>query len=73
MGCHALLQGIFLTQGLNLRASPALQTDSLPLCHLGRPHTHPVKTPEMVHIKTKTNNKKLKKKQKQKDPSRAKP
>ena len=28
VGCHALLQGIFLSQGLNL--SPALQADSLP-------------------------------------------
>ena len=28
VGCHALLQGIFLTQGLNPR-SPALQADSL--------------------------------------------
>ena len=34
VGCHFLLQGIFLTQGLN----PHLlhwQADSLPLCHLG--------------------------------------
>ena len=34
--CHALLQGIFLTQGLN----PGLlhwQVDSLPLHHLGSP------------------------------------
>ena len=29
VGCHALLQGIFLTQGLNWR-SPELQVDSLP-------------------------------------------
>ena len=29
VGCHSLLQGIFPTQGLNLR-SPALHTDSLP-------------------------------------------
>ena len=37
MGCHALLQGIFLTQGSNLSllCSPALQVDSLPLGHLG--------------------------------------
>ena len=36
VGCHFLLQGIFLTQGLN----PQLlhqQADSLSLCHLGRP------------------------------------
>ena len=34
VGCHFLLQGIFLTQGLN----PSLlqwQVDSLPLSHLG--------------------------------------
>ena len=40
-GCHFLLQGIFLTQGLNLRllTSPALQVDhALPLHHLGIPH-----------------------------------
>ena len=32
VGCHALLQGIFPTRGLNscLPASPALQADSLP-------------------------------------------
>ena len=39
MGCHFLLQGIFLTQGSN---SPLLsflhwQVDSLPLSHLGSP------------------------------------
>ena len=36
VGCHFLLQGIFLTQGLN----PCLlhwQADSLPLSHLGSP------------------------------------
>ena len=32
VGCHALLQGIFLTQGWN-SASPALLVDSLPLSH----------------------------------------
>ena len=39
LGCHFLLQGIFLTQG-----SPTLQVDSLPLSHQGNPyvcvHTH---------------------------------
>ena len=37
MGCHTLLQGIFLTQGSNLSllCSPALQVFSLPLGHLG--------------------------------------
>ena len=29
VGCHFLLQGIFLTQELNEPRSPALQTDSL--------------------------------------------
>ena len=32
-GCRFLLQGIFPTQGSNMH----LQTDSLPLCHLGSP------------------------------------
>ena len=37
LGCHALLQGIFLTQGFGLAShvSSALQTDSLPLSHQG--------------------------------------
>ena len=36
VGCHFLLQGIFLTQGLNLHLSCLLhwQADSLSLCHL---------------------------------------
>ena len=33
VGCHFLLQGIFLTQGLNLSLLH-WQTDSLPLSHL---------------------------------------
>ena len=39
VGCHALLQGIFPTQGSNSRLimSPALQVDSLPLVPLGKP------------------------------------
>ena len=38
-GCHFLLQGIFLTQGLNLCLSQLLywQADLLPLSHLGSP------------------------------------
>ena len=38
-GCHALLQGIFATQGLNLRLSGLLhwQAGSLPLVPLGKP------------------------------------
>ena len=36
VGCYALLQGIFLTQGLNLRFLN-WQADSLPLSHLGSP------------------------------------
>ena len=37
VGCHALLQEIFLIQGLNLHLLHLLgwQADSLPLCHLG--------------------------------------
>ena len=39
VGCHALLQRIFLTQGLNPRLLHVLhwQVDSLPLSHLGNP------------------------------------
>ena len=43
VGCHALLQEIFLTQGLN-PGSPALQADSLPSEPPGKPqalHTPP--------------------------------
>ena len=37
MGCHVLLQGIFLTQGSNPGCLHLLdlQADSLPLSHLG--------------------------------------
>ena len=39
VGCHFLLQGIFLTQGWNLSLLHLLhwQVDSLPLSHLGSP------------------------------------
>ena len=39
VGCNFLLQGIFLTQGLNLHLLHLLhwQVDSLPLHHLGSP------------------------------------
>ena len=39
MGCHALLQGIFLTQGLNLHLQRLLhwQAGSLPLAPAGKP------------------------------------
>ena len=39
VGCHVLLEGIFLTQGLNLGLSRLLhcQADYLPLSHLGFP------------------------------------
>ena len=39
VGCHSLLQGIFLTQGLNLSLLRLLhwQVDSLPLVPLGKP------------------------------------
>ena len=36
MGYYFFLQGIFLTQGLNLRLLHQ-QADSLPLCHQGSP------------------------------------
>ena len=39
VGCHFLLQGIFLTQGSNLSLLP-WQADSLPQCHLGSPFKH---------------------------------
>ena len=47
MGCHALLQGIFLTQGLNQRLLCLLhwQADSLPLAPPGKPdsnHNYPL-------------------------------
>ena len=37
VGCHCLLQGIFLTQGLNLLPL-YWQVDSLPLSHQGSPY-----------------------------------
>ena len=37
VGCHALLQGIFLTQRANPCLLHLLQVDSLPLSHLGSP------------------------------------
>ena len=37
VGCHFLLQGIFLTQGSNLHLLWLLQADSLPLIQLGSP------------------------------------
>jgi len=42
VGCHALLQGIFLTQGLNLCLLGLLhwQVGSLPLAPPGKPHVH---------------------------------
>ena len=41
VGCHALLQGIFPIQGLDLSLllSPALQADYLSLSHQGSPST----------------------------------
>ena len=39
VGCHALLQGIFLTQGWKLELGfPAFQVDSLPTEPSGKPH-----------------------------------
>ena len=42
VGCHALLQGIFPTQGLNLHLLCLLhwQVSSLPLAPSGKPFTH---------------------------------
>ena len=42
VGCHALLQGIFPTLGLNscLSPPPAFQEDSLPIEPTGKPHKH---------------------------------
>ena len=41
MGCHALLQGIFPTPGIEpvSPAAPALQMDSLPLSHQQNPRS----------------------------------
>ena len=39
VGCHARLQGIFLTQGSNLRLLH-WQADSLPVSHLGQSFLH---------------------------------
>ena len=50
-GCHFLLQGIFLTKGLN--PQPQLlyflhwQVDSLPLCHLG---SSPPPPPQRIYV-----------------------
>ena len=48
VGCHFLLQGIFLTRGSNLRLLCLLhwQAGSLPLGSLRNPHTEPQKTPK---------------------------
>ena len=42
VGCHFLLQGLFLIKGLNPCLLHLLQwqADSLPLCHLGIPRIH---------------------------------
>ena len=42
VGCHLLLQGIFVTQGLKPLppVSPELQADSLPLSHQGSTDIH---------------------------------
>ena len=42
VSCHFLLQGIFLTQGLNQHLLQLLhrQVDSLPLCHLESPYVY---------------------------------
>ena len=49
VGCYFLLQGIFLTQKLNLSLLHQ-QADSLPLSHLGNP-TGLIKLKAVVHQK----------------------
>ena len=51
VGCHALLQGIFLTQGSNpSRMSPALEMGPLPLVPLGSPSFFPHIQVQMIFI-----------------------
>ena len=52
MGCHFLLQGIFLTQGLNwcLLRLLHLQTDSLPLHLMGSPSGDPLGMLQVLHL-----------------------
>ena len=52
MGCHALLQGIFPIQGLNLYLLCLLhwQGGSLPHCHLGSPKQHAMLKKESMII-----------------------
>ena len=54
LGCHALLQGIFLTQGWNpcLRYLLHQQAGSSPLRHLGSPYHCVCVTPHAVCIHT---------------------
>ena len=51
--CHALLQGIFPTQGLNpyLCMSPALQAGSLPLVPPGKPRSFFTFWPKLPFVK----------------------
>ena len=51
VGCHFLLQGIFLTQGSNLRLWCLLQrqADSYPPCHQGSLHLG-LQTEEILRI-----------------------
>ena len=49
VSCHFLLQGVFLTQGLNLGLLP-WQVDSLPLRHLGSPCAHTDPNDKMLTV-----------------------
>ena len=49
VGCHFLLQGIFLTQGSNAHFLHC-QEDSLPLSHQESPHSIPISTYNTVKI-----------------------
>ena len=53
MGCHFLLQGIFLTQRLNLRLLH-WQADSLPLSHLGSPRVGTAWEKSVRHVSKET-------------------
>ena len=52
VGCHSLLQGIFLTQG-SKPGSPALQADSLPSKPWGKPEILSITTLKHLPIRSK--------------------
>ena len=49
VGCHSLLQGIFLTQVIK-PMSPALQVDFLPLSHQGNPYIYIIYTHIFIYL-----------------------